>query len=168
MTRRLLLLRHGKAESPLGVSDQDRPLAGRGRRQSEYAGAECRARGVTPELVVVSPARRAWETWEWFAAGLKAAPEVDIDRRVYANTVDDLLDVINEVPDEIGTLLIVGHNPSVAGLASILDDDSSRPARTPLADGYPTGALAVFDLDVSWALVAPGVARLREVIRRPH
>ncbi|MGH3489028.1 MAG: SixA phosphatase family protein [Actinopolymorphaceae bacterium] len=162
----LLLLRHGKAESPAGVADRDRPLAARGRRQSEHAGTVCRTKGISPDLVVVSPALRARETWTAFARGLEREPEVDIDSRVYANTVDDLLEVVTATPDDIATLMIVGHNPSIADLALVLDDDESRRRGTVVADGYPTGALTVFDLDVPWSLAGPGTARLRTVVRR--
>ena len=70
--RRLLLLRHGKAESPLGVADADRPLAPRGRAQSGYAGREAKERGLVPDLVVVSAALRARQTWAEFAAAAAA------------------------------------------------------------------------------------------------
>lgn len=166
MSRRtLLLLRHGKAESPQGLADSDRPLARRGRRQSEYAGAECRHRSLVPDLAIVSPALRTRQTWDEFARGLRATPKTALDERIYANSVDDLLELTRETPDEAGTLLIVGHNPSVEGFAAVLDDDADRRGATLLVDGYPTGALAVFDVDTSWPHLTAGTARLREVIR---
>jgi phosphohistidine phosphatase len=164
--RTLLLLRHGKAESPSGVADKDRPLAVRGRGQSEHAGTACRTSGIAPDLVVVSPALRARDTWTAFARGLEREAEVDVDRRVYANTVDDLLEVVTTTPDDVGTLMLVGHNPSISDLALLLDDDQSRRRGTAIADGYPTGTLTVFDLDVPWGLVGPGSGRLRAVVHR--
>ena len=194
--RRLLLLRHGKAESPLGVADADRPLAPRGRAQSGYAGREAKERGLVPDLVVVSAALRARQTWAEFAAAAAAyalgggqgrsadsdpssnsqvevevevaAPEVevDVDRRVYANTVDDLLDIVTEAPEKVRTLLVVGHNPSIASLAAVLDDGSSGTDRNEIAGGYPTGTLTVFDVAGSWKTVGPASGRLRAVIRQ--
>ncbi|NYH90527.1 histidine phosphatase family protein [Actinopolymorpha rutila] len=190
--RRLLLLRHGKAESPLGVADADRPLASRGRAQSGYAGRQARELGVMPDLAVVSPALRTRQTWAEFAGAIaansavgarrsgKSQPEVevettppqvevevDLDRRVYDNTLDDLLDVVTEAPDDARTLLVVGHNPSIASLAAALDDGSSGADRSVLAGGYPTGTLTVFDVAGSWKTVGPGSGRLRAVIRQP-
>ncbi|SDS85782.1 SixA phosphatase family protein [Actinopolymorpha singaporensis] len=182
--RRLLLLRHGKAESPLGLADADRPLADRGRAQAGYAGRQARERGIVPDLAIVSPALRTRQTWSEFAdamgasakpqpevevdmAGPEVEVEVDVDRRVYDNTVDDLLDVLTEAPDEVRTLLVVGHNPSIASLAAVLDDGSPGADRHGLADGYPTGTLTVFDVAGSWKAVGPGSGRLRAVIRRP-
>ncbi len=164
--RRLLLLRHGKAESPAGVCDRDRPLAKRGRRQSEYAGAECRRRGLIPDLVVASPALRTRQTSQAFAEGLDTATETDLDPRIYANTVDDLVAVVDEFPDDTRTVLLVGHNPSLDDLARTLDD-RARQADATLVDGFPTGTLAVFEVDAPWSdLSVPGRSRLVEVIRR--
>jgi phosphohistidine phosphatase len=117
--------------------------------------------------VVVSPALRARQTWEAVAATLGVSPEVDVDRRVYANTVDDLLEVVGELPDELTTVLIVGHNPSIAGLVDVLDDEPQRPARAALTSGYPTGTLAVVEIDLPWRRVVPGVGVLRDVIGPP-
>jgi phosphohistidine phosphatase len=167
-TRTLLLLRHGKAESPHGVADRDRPLARRGRRQSNFAGAECRRRGLIPDLAVVSPALRTRQTWDEFARGLGSTPPVDLDERIYANTVDGLLELAWETPDKAGTLLIVGHNPSVETFAAVLDDDSERRATTVLVDGYPTGVLSIFEVVGPWAHLTPGMARLREALREPR
>ena len=118
--------------------------------------------------MVVSPALRTRQTWDAFASGLGENPEVDVDRRVYANTVDDLLEVLGEVPAEIGTVLLVGHNPSVAALVAALDGDEGRLDGSGLAEGYPTGTLAVFDVDGAWTRIGPGRGTLREVIRRSH
>jgi phosphohistidine phosphatase len=159
-----MLLRHGKADSPFGVPDKERPLAARGKKQAAYAGAACRRLGLQPELVAVSPALRARETWDYVARELGAAPRVDIENRIYANTVDDLLGVVSEVPDSVVSFLIIGHNPSIADLALSLD---ARPdeGRTPLSDGFPTGTLAVFALEGSWSEVGAGVGQLQHVVR---
>ncbi|GAB3427273.1 SixA phosphatase family protein [Flindersiella endophytica] len=170
MTRTLVLLRHGKAESPVATADIDRPLSNRGRGQSLLAGEALRERDLTPQRVVISPSLRTRETWDACAIGLAAADDVklvvEVDDRIYANTLDELLDVVNETGDDIDILLVVGHNPSVAGLAGVLDEDGSGPAHRKLAEGFPTGALAVFELDVPWAQVRAGSATLKDLIRR--
>jgi len=172
VTRRLLLLRHGKADNPPAVKDVDRPLANRGRGQALLAGEAVRERGLLPDRVVCSPARRTRDTWEAFAIGLQADPELrdaaETDDRIYDNTLDDLLDVIHETPSDVTTLLLVGHNPAVAGLAGVLDEDGGGPAHRVLAEGFPAGALAVFSVDGKWSEVRAGTARLDDFIaRRP-
>jgi phosphohistidine phosphatase len=79
-------------------------------------------RGIAPDRAVVSPARRAHQTWELATAELHAPAEPVLDGRVYDNTVEDLLDVLRQTPAEVTTLAIVGHNPGIQQLAVTLDD----------------------------------------------
>jgi phosphohistidine phosphatase len=75
-----------------------------------------------PDLVVVSPATRARQTWEGAQAVLGVSVEVLIDDRIYDNDVDSLLAVIRDTPEHVRTLGLVGHNPSFELLAHELDD----------------------------------------------
>ena len=154
--RTLLVLRHAKAAGEPGVNDAARPLTGRGRRNARAAGQWLLARGVTPDWVLCSSARRTRETWELLSAALgTAAPGADavsFDPRVYDAGARDLLDLINEQPDDAHTLLTVGHNPASQQLAAWLT------GRSDLA--FPTCALAVIRLRVGWAAVSPGGGEL--------
>jgi phosphohistidine phosphatase len=158
MTRRLLLLRHGKAEHTFGVPDLSRSLTGRGRRQSAYVGTQARAAGYVPDAVVLSPSRRTQETWTHACASWDVSPKVETDPRIYDNTVDDLLDVVREADPATATLLLVGHNPSFELLGEFLD-------RGKLVDGFQTGLLAVYDLDEPWNEIDRPRARLLTTIR---
>lgn len=133
---RLVLLRHAEAEV-FGASDAERVLTARGRVDAAAVGRWLAAEGVVPDLAVVSPAARARETWTLVAAGLPAAPPCEVDLRVYANDVDTLLAVVEEADPAVGTLAVVGHNPSVSDLAHALGSD---------ADGFRPAAVAVFEL----------------------
>lgn len=134
---RLVLLRHAEAE-PYGDGDAARVLTARGRSAATAAGRWL-ARRAVPDLAVVSPAARARETWTLAAARLPAPPPSEVDRRIYANSLPDLLAVLAETDPAVGTLLLVGHNPSINELAHTLDDTADL-------GGYPTAGLAVFDL----------------------
>jgi phosphohistidine phosphatase len=155
----LVVIRHAKAgEAPFDIH---RPLTERGLRDATAIGDWLRARAVRPDRAVVSPARRARETWQQAAGQLDAAPEPIIDDRVYDNTVDLLLDIVRETPDDVGTLVLVGHNPSFGALASELDDgQGDRSARHELRTGFPTSAVAVFRIDGSWSAVDLGAGTL--------
>jgi phosphohistidine phosphatase len=154
--RRLLLVRHAEAAS--AAVDRDRPLTEHGAQAAAAIGSWLRGAGLVPDRVLVSPARRAAQTWQ--QAG--AAPGSPIvDERVYDNTVDALLAAIRETPDDVGTLALVGHNPSVRELSDALDDGrGSQEARRDVEAGFRAGGVAVFDLDVPWAEIAPGGATL--------
>ena len=68
-----------------------------------------------------------------------------VDPRIYDNTVEALLALIRETPEDVQSVAVVGHNPSMWELATVLDDgQGSASARKDLAAGFPTGGVAVF------------------------
>lgn len=159
-TRRLVLVRHAKAAAK-GRSDAERALAARGRVDAPAVGRWLADQGVVPDRAVVSPARRAVQTWELAAAALRPAPETLLDDRLYANSVDDLLAVLRDTPPAVGVVALVGHNPSVEQLALALDDGTGDAgARDELSEKYPTSGVAVFSVTADWASVAPGAGTL--------
>jgi phosphohistidine phosphatase len=164
--RRLLLVRHAKAAH--GQPDADRPLTGRGERQATALGAWLEQAGLVPDRVLVSPARRAAQTWDVAAAPLVPAPRPIVDERIYDNTVEALLEAIQETGDDVRTLAVVGHNPSIGELAAVLDDGEGNPdARRDVDAGFPTAGVAVFDLATPFEAIGPGEARL-SAFTRPH
>ncbi|MEV4940541.1 SixA phosphatase family protein [Streptomyces zaomyceticus] len=115
-------MRHAKSAWPEGVADHDRPLGPRGLRDAPAAGRFLAEHGGPPDLVLCSPARRARRTWELAAAELDSpvpAPTVH-DPRLYGAGDAELLDVLHGVPDEVATLLLVGHNPGLEDLVLLL------------------------------------------------
>lgn len=157
---RLVLVRHAKAEA-MASADAERALTGDGSRDAAALGRWLAARDVLPDEVVVSPARRAVETWEQAARALAASPEPRADGRIYANTVDDLMSVIQSASESVGTLVVVGHNPTMSRLALLLDDAlGDTTARADLMLGLPTCAAAVFELDRGWADLQANAATL--------
>jgi phosphohistidine phosphatase len=148
-----------------GVADVERQLAPRGIRDARAAGRWLVDHGVVLDHVVVSPAFRAGQTWQQMASELAAAPTVSTDRRIYDNTLDALLAVLQETAEDAGTVAIVGHNPSMHELAVVLDDARGDDvARAAIVQGYPTSGIAVLDLDISWAELRPGTATVREFV----
>lgn len=159
MHRRLVLLRHAQAGQ--AAADADRPLTERGEQQAAAVGRWLQRSGLVPDRVVVSAARRAVLTWERAAAQLPSVPTPVVDARIYDNTVEALLAVIAETPADIGTVAVVGHNPSIGVLARMLDDGTGdSAARRDLRDGFPTAGVAVFALGTPFDAVAPGTATL--------
>jgi phosphohistidine phosphatase len=158
---RLLLVRHAKAgEAP---TDIDRPLTHRGDRQATGIGSWLAETGLVPDRVLVSPARRAAQTWEQAAARLGAAPEPVVEPRIYENTVESVLEALRETDDDVQTLAVVGHNPAIGQLAYDLDDGEGDPtARRDLENGFPTASVAVFTLSTPFSAVEPDTATLTE------
>ena len=157
--RRLLLVRHAKAAD--GPVDVDRTLTKPGARHAAAIGAWLAEAELVPDRVLVSPARRTVQTWEH--AGAAVVPDLRpvVDARIYDNTVEALLAAIRETPEEVRILAVVGHNPSVAELAGVLDDGQGNPAvRRDVDAGFRTGGVAVFRLATPFAAIAPRTATL--------
>lgn len=156
---RLMLLRHAKSDWPDGVADIDRPLARRGREAAPRMGAYMADEGLHPDLVLVSPARRARETWDLVAPALGEV-ETRSEPRIYEAPAERLLQVVREAGRARG-LMLVGHNPGFEDLARRLVGHGDRYAYARLAQKYPTAGLAVIDFPAqTWAEAAERGGRL--------
>jgi phosphohistidine phosphatase len=161
--RRVYLLRHAKSSWKTGAADHDRPLAGRGRRAAKAMADHMREAGVAPELVLCSTARRARETLERLEPALATA-DVRFEPELYRASDDALLDRLREVPDAVGSVMLIGHNPALQFLALEL----ARPAPDvgELAAKYPTAALVTLAFSGgSWRELEPGAAELVGFVR---
>ena len=141
---RLILLRHGKAEadSPSG-RDFDRALTDRGRRDAALIAQVLAEAGLAPDLVLVSPAARAAQTWEAASAIFPAARAVEAPE-LYDISPGDMLALARREGAEADTVMVVGHNPGLGQLAAWLAlETPAGEARARLAQGFPTAAAAV-------------------------
>ncbi|WP_031070877.1 SixA phosphatase family protein [Streptomyces sp. NRRL S-118] len=159
-TRRLVLLRHGKAEWN-DDADHERPLAERGRKDAPVAGRWLAGSGVTPDLALCSTAVRCRETWKLVVPELPERPRTAYDERIYDASPGELMAVLNEVSDEVENLVVVGHNPGMHALADALagEADGDLPARLNRS-GFPTSAIAVLTFAGTWKNVEVGTGRL--------
>ncbi|WP_052499518.1 SixA phosphatase family protein [Streptomyces vietnamensis] len=161
--RRLFVLRHAKSAWPEGVADQDRPLGPRGLRDAPAAGSFLAESGVLPDLALCSPARRARRTWELAAAELAGPVPTRHDPRLYGADALELLDVLHDVPDEVATLLLVGHNPGLEDLILLLATRSVGDALDRVRTKFPTSAIAVLTWSGTWKDLRPGEALLTDL-----
>jgi len=162
-----MLLRHAKSDWPSGVADPDRPLAPRGRRDAPRMGQEMARRGYRPDLAIVSPARRAVETWALAGPFLPDTP-LRYEQAIYAAEPETILAVLSELDENLGTVLVVGHNPGLELTASFLTGEGPHKLRDRLGEKFPTAALAVVAFaSQGWSHLAQGSGRL-EVFVTPH
>jgi phosphohistidine phosphatase len=172
MSRRLVVLRHAKSAYPPGVPDHDRPLAPRGVADAKAAGGWIRDHVGPLDQVVVSSARRARGTWTLAAGAIgfigaagydvESPGPLTIDPRVYDASAGTLLAVLRELPERVGTALLLGHNPGCADLVDLLAGERDAAAAELIAVKYPTAGIAVLDLDVTWDRLGAGTARLTQ------
>ncbi len=99
-----------------------------------------------PDLALCSTAVRARDTWELAAEQWATPPPVRHEPRLYAADVPELLEVVREISDEVGTLLLIGHNPGLEELVLELAGDGLDDALDAVHAKFPTSAIAVLDL----------------------
>jgi phosphohistidine phosphatase len=145
----LHLVRHAKSSwDDESLDDIDRPLSDRGRRDAGLVAAELSRLGVSPALVVCSPARRTTETLAALAPCVSA---------VYGANDSELLDVVRGTADGVASLMLIGHNPGMHDLALRLVGEPH--------DNFPTCAVASIELDDGWSTAGPANARLVRLLR---
>ncbi|MCB5907343.1 SixA phosphatase family protein [Streptomyces pinistramenti] len=165
--RRIVLLRHAKAEWSQD-SDHERPLAERGRKDAPAAGRRLAGAGITPDLTLCSTASRTRETWKLFVGELPQRPKTVYEERLYEASLGELIAVLNEIPDEVRDLLVIGHNPGMHALADALAGEAEDDLLPRLnRGGFPTAAMAVIEFNGSWKSVEHGVGRLTAYLP-PH
>jgi phosphohistidine phosphatase len=157
----LIVLRHAKAERDSATGrDFDRPLAERGWKDARAVGAEARKRGLRPDKVLASPAKRVVETVAAFEEGFGPVA-VSYDEHIYDAPVSRLLETVGEADDAVGQLLLVGHNPGAEQLLLRVAGDDSGGYLDRIADGFPTAALAGIELPVDhWRDAGQGIGRV--------
>jgi phosphohistidine phosphatase len=158
--RTIVLLRHAKADWP-SVPDHERPLADRGRHDSPAVGRRFLDDGISLDLALCSTSERTRETWKLAAHEMPHRPRTVYEERLYEAGLGELLALLNETPDEIGSLLLVGHNPGMHALADALAGSGEGDALTRMNRiGFPTAAFAVLTFTGSWKTVEHGVGKL--------
>ena len=136
----LVLIRHAKAEEHR-ADDRSRVLAPRGVADCARVREWLLARQISPDRVLVSTSARTRQTWELAGVG---DVEPLLSERVYDASLADLVELVQQSPVEVGTLVVVGHDPGLTQLAWTLDD---RPEARQWTDrGMATAAVAVLEV----------------------
>jgi phosphohistidine phosphatase len=163
----LYVLRHAKSswDDP-GLADHERPLAPRGRRAAKALGRYLIKERIRPALVLCSSAQRARETCERVAP----AGELVVEDGLYGAGGNGLIERLREVPEQVPSVMVIGHNPAlreaIHALAKVASEETER--STDLAairDKFPTCALATLALAGRWQELGPGRARLQALVR---
>jgi phosphohistidine phosphatase len=161
--KRLYLMRHAKSswDDPR-LNDRDRPLAPRGRRAARRVGRQLGAAGIRPEEILCSTAKRARETLEAVLPFLDPQVSVHIEDDIYGADSGELLQRLREVSSSVGSVMLVGHNPSIQELAlTLANEGDGNELMARLAEKFPTAAVALIVLPGDdWTDLGRGPARL--------
>lgn len=153
----LVLMRHAKSDYPDAVADHDRPLAPRGEREAALAGDWLRHNVPAIDAVLCSSAVRTRQTLQ--RTGVDA-PAHHL-AALYDAMPSTMIDEITKVGDGVGTLLVVGHEPTVSSVALSLAGTGSDPdAAERIAAKFPTSGIAVLSVPGRWSELEPRGAQL--------
>ncbi len=144
---RLLLLRHAEAEAPSGGADIERRLAPAGRVGATLMGAYFNASQLNPDLVLVSPARRADETLDLIEGELSQKFARAVEPTLYNASASTRLALLTQTPLRIKVLMVVGHNPGLAETANALASDGDRAQLAKMRGQFPPPCLAAIDFE---------------------
>ncbi|HEX2448842.1 MAG TPA: histidine phosphatase family protein [Methyloceanibacter sp.] len=142
----LSLLRHAKSswKTP-ALPDQDRPLASRGLTDAPLMGKAMAERGIDPDLVLCSSARRTRDTLALVLPELKVEPQVIYEDRLYHPTAEELLERIRAIQPGSSRVMLVGHNPELQAFALDLVGAGPKHLLDRLREKFPTAGLAVIN-----------------------
>ena len=164
----ILLLRHAKsAWGEVGLPDHDRALNPRGKRAAEAMAEHLLAKAPVPDLILCSTATRARQTLAPLIERLPApAPPIALENGLYLASEDTLLNRLQDLPESVSTVLMIGHNDGMWHLAEMLAGHGKATLLAALREKFPTGALATLEVDLqSWADLAAGTATLKAFAR---
>ena len=150
-------VRHAKSSwDNASIKDFDRPLNERGLRDAPEMGLKLKQLDAKIELIVSSPAKRAYTTATYFAAALGISPDQVISEpRLYEAMSEDVLEVVGGLSDEFDTVAIFGHNPTLTFIANLFTED--------FIDNVPTCGVFRVDANVpSWNQFRENSGRLTE------
>lgn len=111
--KRIVIVRHGKA-IPYGYEDDfNRDLRDRGKSDAALVSKELKKRGVFPDLIVSSPAKRALKTARIFAENLNyASHNIREEQDIYdGQTTNEFIETIHDLSEDFDTVFFFGHNP---------------------------------------------------------
>lgn len=152
----LYVIRHAKSswDQP-GLSDFDRPLNERGKRDAPRMGKRLKEKSIIPHLMLSSPAKRALSTCKRIAETLDYPKDkIKTERDLYHADDDQILNVLRRINDKHDVVFMFGHNPGLTDFVNATSD------RDNYIDNVPTCGIVAFTFDVdSWQRISFGKGR---------
>ena len=144
----LILMRHAKAlKESDDLSDHNRQLSDKGKEDAKVMSESLKKEKYIPELIVSSTAKRTHKTAKIIQENLALKPSsLLLESDLYEATTSDILHVIRSLPDNLKTVMLVGHNPSFTGMIGLLSQT--------FIENLPTSGIAVIQFNFpTWKLI---------------
>jgi phosphohistidine phosphatase len=157
----LLLMRHAKSSwKDPKLTDHERPLNKRGKKDAPRMGQLLNERKLVPQLIVSSTARRARQTAEAVAEASGFEGNINFLDHLYMAEAEEFIQTLKEVPDEYDRVLIIGHNPGLETLLQVLSGK---------IEALPTAVIAYIKLPIEqWGALSPQTTGQVVEIWRPR
>lgn len=153
--KRLFIIRHAKSswDNP-SLSDYERPLNKRGEKNAPFMGKLLKDKGIVPDMILASPAKRTIQTAEYIAKEVGFEKAITPNQYIYEAYVTVLQEIVSYIHDSNDTVFLVGHNPGVSALAYVLAG---------MKEDMPTCAIAQIEFDCdSWMDVSKNNATIKD------
>jgi phosphohistidine phosphatase len=159
--RTLYLVRHAKSdwEDP-ALGDRDRPLAARGRKAASTLAGHIERSGISPALVLCSPARRTMDTLRLISGAFRDPVEILVEDELYGAPMGELLRRLRTVSAATPSVMLIGHNPAIHELALRLAGTGDKQLKVK----FPTGAMATLAVPGPWKDLGDEPADLLEFV----
>ena len=139
--KKIFFLRHAKSSwSDFSLKDFDRPLSTRGIQDAELMGNYFQTKKINLDVVISSPSKRTKETLDHFFSN--SIPKIEYDKSLYNAHLEDILEAIKVLFENVNTIMIVGHNPSMHEVTEFLSGS--------FLPKYPTCGLAALNFESEW------------------
>ena len=159
--KRLLLLRHAQAMPAEGGSDIDRALSPKGLSDALALGQVLKVKGLTPSHILCSSAKRTQQTCGEVLKGLDDNIHTEFSKAIYSAAFGDLLRLIQRADDELESLMIIGHNPTIYEMAVRMGAEGPDSVLNHLGQGYAPATLSVIEVDTErWAEIDPNECKI--------
>ena len=146
----LHLLRHAKSSWKEEIEDHQRPLNRRGREAARRVGLALPAAIGSLDLILCSSARRTRETMDLVFAEFAVRPRSVVEDELYEAGKDELMSRLRRLPEDIGNVFLIGHNPGLHDLAVAIADTHTAGFRALSSGKFPTAARASFRVLAPW------------------
>jgi phosphohistidine phosphatase len=159
----VLLLRHAKSSwGDLNLADFERPLAKRGKKDAPRLGQVLATFELVPDLIVSSPAVRAKQTAELVAETSGYQGSIEWHHGFYGGGSADMISAMQRLPNKIGCVMLVGHNPTLEETVATLITGHLTELHENYSIKIPTGGLVCLEIQImDWTNLQPGDAVLQ-------
>lgn len=153
----LYVIRHAKSSWDVKTLDDiERPLSERGKRDAPRMGKRLKEKDIHPDLIMSSPAKRAFSTAKKIAKILKYPKEaIKVDKKLYHGDEDTMLESLARIKDKHNVVIIFGHNPGLTDFVnSIMSEELD-------IDNVPTCGVVAFQFQAErWDQVTWGTGKM--------